>query len=326
MRAASDALVAAWYGGARWPWLLRPLEAVFRAVTALRRRLYRWGLLTTYRAPVPVVIVGNITVGGTGKTPVVIALVEALQARGVKVGVVSRGYGADRISGCHRVGPGSTARDCGDEPLLIHQRTGCPCVVAPLRARAVRNLLASTAVDLIISDDGLQHYALERDLEIAVVDHERRWGNGFCLPAGPLREPLSRLRSVDRVVFRGSADPLQGVQYLPLALVNLATGATRRPCPDDFAVVVHAVAGIGQPEQFFAQLEQLGFKLQPHVFGDHHDFTAADLSALGDKPVIMTEKDAVKCRDIAGDGAWYLKIDARLPATLIDEVAALVDP
>lgn len=323
MNAWADTLVAAWYRGAWWLWLLRPMECLFRLLAALRRDLYRCGMLSAYRSPVPVVVVGNITVGGTGKTPVVVALVEALQARGIIVGVVSRGYGAANHAGSYRVNEHSTAQDCGDEALLIHRRTGCPCVVGPSRAQAVRTLLAASPVQLILSDDGLQHYALARDMEIAVLDAARGTGNGFCLPAGPLREPLSRLWRVDRVLYRGSQDPDAGVWYRAIALVNVATGEQRAPAPARPDESVHAVAGIGQPEQFFATLERLGFQVRPRAFDDHHDYSAADFSALAGKSIIMTEKDAVKCRNLAGDNAWYLKIEAQLPLTLVEAVVAL---
>lgn len=324
MAAPSDALVTAWYRGAWWLWLLRPVELVFRALAALRRGLYLSGRLRRYRPPVPVVVVGNITVGGTGKTPVVIALIENLKARGINAGVISRGYGASERHSIHRVGTQSTARQCGDEPLLIHQRTGCPCVVGASRAAAARALVEDAAVELILSDDGLQHYALERDMEIVVLDSARGWGNGFCLPAGPLREPISRLRAVDRVLYRGSDDAESGVRYRPVALVHLASGEQRPVAPQSLDGPIHALAGIGQPEQFFATLHQCGFELMAHPFPDHHDYLPAELQALADRPLIMTEKDAVKCRAIAGDNAWYMKIDAQLPPALLDQVAALV--
>ena len=317
-------LVHAWNHGAWWLWLLRPLEWLFRFLTALRRQLYASGLLACYRADKPVVIVGNITVGGTGKTPVVIALVEALQARGIAVGVVSRGYGASGGVFPHTVGDASTAADCGDEPLLIHQRTRCPTVVAPSRAAAVRMLLENFSVDVVICDDGLQHYALARDLEIAVLDARVGVGNGFCLPAGPLREPVSRLQSVDYVLYRGSDDPLNGVCYEPDCLVNLVTAEQR---PIEMGAIgkrVYALAGIGLPAQFFASLDRLGFDAEQRIFPDHHAYGATDFAGLSDKPIIMTEKDAVKCREFAGDNAWYLRVSARLPGALPEAVAALV--
>ena len=319
-------LVQAWYDRAWWLWLLRPLEWAFRAAAALRRGLYHRGLLKVYRAPVPVVVVGNITVGGTGKTPIVLALVEDLQQRGLRVGVVSRGYGARPASSPHWVDDSSGPGECGDEPLLIHRRTACPVVVAADRPRAVRALLARTAVDIVISDDGLQHYALARDLEIAVVDEQRGTGNGFCLPAGPLREPGWRLRTVDFVLYRGSADQRCGVRYAADCLVNLASGEQRDAAPAALAREVVAVAGIGQPAQFTASLRTLGFAPQLCAFADHHRYSAADFAPLAGQPIIMTEKDAVKCAGLAGSNAWYLKISAQLPRHVIDAVAALVQP
>lgn len=322
MSGLEQGISAAWYRSAPWLWLLRPLECLFRTVAASRRLLYRAGVLRSYRAPVPVVVVGNITVGGTGKTPIVIALVEALQHKGLRVGVVSRGYGASATDFPHRVGPASTAQQCGDEPLLIFHRTGAPCVVAPDRAAAVRELLAAEQVDVVISDDGLQHYALARDLEIAVVDATRGIGNGFCLPAGPLREPPSRLQSVDFLLQRGGEGE-DGVRYRAEALVNLHTAQQLPVLAGDQLSEVHAVAGIGQPQQFFATLEEAGFQLESHAFPDHHQFSAADFQSLAGRPIIMTEKDAVKCRDIAGEQAWYLRISAVLPQPVVEAVAAL---
>ena len=298
----------------------------FRALAAARRGLYRHNLLAVYRAPVPVVVVGGITVGGTGKTPAVIALVEHLQQRGIAVGVVSRGYGAGASSSPHYLDESSTAGQCGDELLLIRRRTGCPCVAARDRPAAVRALLARTPVDVVISDDGLQHYALGRDLEIAVLDAQRGTGNGFCLPAGPLREPGGRLETVAHVLYRGGRDPARAVHYQTDCLVKLDSGRQCPPAPQTMGRAIHAVAGIGQPEQFFDSLRKLGFKPQAHTFADHHAYTAADFDGLSKRPIIMTEKDAVKCAGLAGADAWYLKISARLPEAVTGAVAALVRP
>lgn len=324
MALGSAALVDAWYRGAWWLWLLRPLEFFFRILVAARRALFGAGILSSYRPEKPLVVVGNITVGGTGKTPIVLALVEYLQSIGLKPGVVSRGYGATGESFPYTVHAKSTAADCGDESLLLFLRTGCPCVVAPRRADAVQALLKHTEVDLILSDDGLQHYALARDMEIAVVDADRGLGNGFCLPAGPLREPESRLREVDHVLYRGSSDPEQGVVYSPLSLVNLANAEQRSVTPDVLGREVYAVAGIGQPRQFFGSLSEAGFKIEERIFMDHHSFSPEDFSKMEHKPIIMTEKDAVKCRDFADENFWYLKIQAQLPSALLQSVAALV--
>lgn len=313
----------AWYHGAWWLYLLRPAEAVFRAVASVRRTLYRNGLLPIYNAPVPVVVVGNITVGGTGKTAVVIALVEHLQQRGIRVGVISRGYGAKELVAPVEVTAHSTPHQCGDEPLLIHRRTRCPCWVAASRAAAARALLAQAEVDILISDDGLQHYALGRDMEIALLDSERGTGNGFCLPAGPLREPVSRLQSVDYVLYRNGTDAGCSVHYTSTALINLGSGQRRSPSPTGLAGEVHGVAGLGQPAQFFDTLRGLGFTVREHSFPDHHGYTARDFSGMGHMPVIMTEKDAVKCRGLAGENVWYLTIDAQLPAAVTSAVVAL---
>lgn len=320
---AEAVLLRGWYGGARWVWLLRPLELIYRCVMALRRYGYRVGLYSVYRAPVPIVVVGNITVGGTGKTPVVIALVEALQARGLCPGVVSRGYGAAPGGTFpHRVNAASEADDCGDEPLLVFHRTGVPCVVDPDRPAAVRTLLAAQHVDVVLCDDGLQHYALARDFEIAVLDAQRGIGNGFCLPAGPLREPVARLDSVSALLWRGGSKPASSVVYAVDGLIALQPESA--PAAPAAGAQVLALAGIGQPEQFYATLAGMGYRVAPHSFPDHHRYTQADLDALGDGPVIMTEKDAVKCRDFAGANHWYLKISARLPESLVDRIAALV--
>jgi len=323
MAGAESSLAEAWYRGAWWLWLLRPLELLFRIVVALRRGLYLYGVLPGYNPPKPLVVVGNITVGGTGKTPVVLALLEYLQSQNIRPGLVSRGYGASRQSFPYTVTSHSRAEDCGDEALLVYQRTGCPCVVAPSRPAAVAQLIEEFEVDIILSDDGMQHYAMGRDMEIAVLDQARGVGNGFCLPAGPLREPVRRLRSVDQLLYRGSDDPDSGVCYKTVALVNVLSGEQRPVAIESLGQNVYGVAGIGQPRQFFEGLRSQGFTVEESSFADHHFYSAGDLAGLTDKPIIMTEKDAVKCRGIASDNAWYLKIDAELPVKLQQSVAAL---
>ena len=323
MATGNSRLVAAWYRGAWWLWLLRPLEVVFRSVVALRWAFYRLGILSVAVPARPLVVVGNITVGGTGKTPIVLALVEYLQTRGIRPGLVSRGYGATRDKFPHTVNRQSKAEDCGDEALLIFLRTGCPCVVAPSRPAAVRQLLQEFEVDILLSDDGLQHYAMGRTMEIAVLDQDRGIGNGFCLPAGPLREPVSRLQRVDHQLIRGSDDPAEGVRYAPVSLVNLETGEEFPASPGALSAEVHGVAGIGQPEQFFDSLTELGFVVEAHRFADHHLFRSDDFAGLSDKPIIMTEKDAVKCREFTGANAWYLKINALLPEQLLQSIERL---
>ncbi|MFT6955080.1 MAG: tetraacyldisaccharide 4'-kinase [Halieaceae bacterium] len=320
---AHETLVAAWYERVWWLWLLRPVEFLFRFISVFRRACYRFGVLSTSRGKAPLIVVGNITVGGTGKTPVVIALVEYLQARGLRPGVVSRGYGATAEEFPHTLSANSKAGDCGDEALLIYQRTGCPVVVAPDRPAAVRQLESEFNVDILLSDDGLQHYSMERDMEIAVVDSRRGVGNGFCLPAGPLREPCSRLADMAFILYRGSCDPINGVLYRCDSLVNLKTGEVREFSTSEQLTVVHAVAGIGQPSQFFSTLRNAGFEPTEHCFADHHRYTADDFAPMSDKPVLMTEKDAVKCREFAGENCWYLKITAEIPSVVTDAVSAL---
>jgi tetraacyldisaccharide 4'-kinase len=325
MAAGESALVQAWYRSAPWLWLLRPLEFLFRTLTACRRLLYQWGVLSQYKSPVPLIVVGNITVGGTGKTPVVLALIEHLQSQGIRPGMVSRGYGSTAGAGAfpHTVGEHSTARDCGDEALLIYGRTGCPCVVGPDRCAAVQQLLAQFGVDVILSDDGLQHYAMGRDMEIAVLDHQRGIGNGFCLPAGPLREPASRLKRVDFSLVRGSDKPDRGVGYQAVSLVELNTGRECSVGPESLQQQVHALAGIGQPRQFFDMLRAHGFEIHEHSYPDHYLYSADELALLSDKPVIMTEKDAVKCRQFNNTNCWYLKINASVPELLLQRVVQL---
>ncbi|GAB5449945.1 MAG: tetraacyldisaccharide 4'-kinase [Halioglobus sp.] len=274
-----------------------------------------------YRAPVPVVIVGNITVGGTGKTPVVIALVEMLASKGIRAGVVSRGFGRS-VAAVRLVGDGSRVRDVGDEPLLIYRRTGCPCAVHKDRGKAARALLDNFALDVLLADDGLQHYAFARDLEVVMYDAAMAFGNGRCLPVGPLREPLSRLASADLVLARGGGSP-DDVGIEVQCLVNLATGEERACLPSAVGAEIVAVAGIAQPGQFFTQLRNAGFNVTPFAFRDHHEFCAADFAALQGRVIIMTQKDAVKCADLVGDNVWYVKINALLPQVLTDAVLQL---
>jgi tetraacyldisaccharide 4'-kinase len=307
---------------------------VFAALVALRRALYRLRVLPAWRAGVPVVVVGNITVGGTGKTPLVIAILDILQRRGWTPGVVARGYGRvppreqDPL-GVVRVYPDvATPEHFGDEPVLIARRSRVPVYISPDRAAAARALLAAhPEVDVLVSDDGLQHYALARDVELAVVDGERGFGNGLPLPAGPLREPVSRLAEVDAVVVNGGAPgpearpPRFAMRLGRERFVSLATGEQRGP--EELALAlrgraVAAVAGIGNPQRFFEHLEGLGIRAQAHDFPDHHGFTARDLKLPGAEIVIMTEKDAVKCAAIADGRMWFMRVEAILPPEFDD--------
>lgn len=309
-------LVQAWYQGSSWLTLLKPLSALFRWQAVKRRTAYQRGEKIAWRAPVPVIIVGNISVGGVGKTPLVACLVEALKEEGYKPGVVSRGYGSKAPGYPFIVTADSSSEQSGDEPLLLARRTGCPVVIDPDRASAARCLLDQFDCNVIISDDGLQHYALDRDIEIAVVDGQRGLGNGLCLPAGPLREPPARLDSVDFVVVNGEGFEQQAGAHhmvlIPDQLVNLKTG--ERVAVDALAGggSVHAVAGIGNPERFFSTLNTLGYKIKPHAFDDHYRFVAGDIRFNDQLAVIMTEKDAVKCYAIANEYCWYLRVSAQL--------------
>jgi len=311
--ALSDRLLAAWYAGHPALALLRPLECLYRRVVEGKRARFLAGQGEIYKAPIPVIVVGNITVGGTGKTPLILWMIEHCRSRGLRVGVVSRGYGATPPSLPWRVAAEQSAAQAGDEPLLIVQRTGVPLMIDPDRSRAVRALLDSEPLDLILSDDGLQHYRLARDLELVLIDAARGLGNRRCLPAGPLREPVERLNSVDAVLYNGaSADRDDGYAFglKPAALVNLRSGERQ---PVDFfppGQAVHAVAGIGNPQRFFSTLEGLHWRPVAHAFADHAAYSVQALTFTPSLPVVMTEKDAVKCRPFAADDWWYLAVDA----------------
>ncbi|PWB35918.1 tetraacyldisaccharide 4'-kinase [Pseudomonas sp. SDI] len=312
--AAADRLLAAWYNGHPALALLRPLEALYRRVVRTKRERFLAGQGEIYRAPVPVLVVGNITVGGTGKTPLILFLIEHCRQRGLRVGVVSRGYGARPPQFPWRVRAEQSAAEAGDEPLLIVQRSGVPLVIDPNRAQAVRALLAAEPLDLILCDDGMQHYRLARDLELVLIDAARGLGNRRCLPAGPLREPVERLADVDAVLFNGAtADRDDGFAFTlqPTALVNLRSGERRGLEHFPPGQALHAVAGIGNPQRFFNTLQGLNWRPVPHAFADHAAFSAQALSFTPPLPLVMTEKDAVKCRAFAADDWWYLAVDAR---------------
>ncbi|MDR2000177.1 MAG: tetraacyldisaccharide 4'-kinase [Zoogloeaceae bacterium] len=292
-----------------------PLSWLFALIAALRRAFYRVGIFAAVRLPVPVIVVGNITVGGAGKTPLTIWLAEELRKRGRHAGVISRGYGGS-ATGTREVGPDDDPAVTGDEPLLIRRRTGCPVFVGRDRVAAGRALLAAhPETDVLLCDDGLQHYRLGRDVEIAVVDR-RGFQNGLMLPAGPLREPVSRLRTVDAVVahdWNGAADfrmTLVGERFKPLA----KTGESALSA--EFAGKrIHAVAGIGEPQRFFDHLAALGLRFEAHPFPDHHVYAAADLDFTGDV-ILTTEKDAVKFGVLARLPVWVLPVAATVTPDL----------
>ncbi len=295
-----------WYTHHPVRWVLFPFALLYQAITMLRRNYLC--CFQQQKFAVPIIVVGNLTVGGVGKTPLVVALAQQLQRRGLRVGIVSRGYGASVTQFPHEVLVDETAVFVGDEPLLLAQKTGCPVVIAPDRVQAVRYLLDKHQSQVIISDDGLQHYKMGRAIEIAVIDGVRGVGNGLCLPAGPLRESVKRLQGVDFVVVNGGDWPggyrmdlkpgeitqLVNGKMIPVALLS-------RP--------VAAVAAIGHPQRFFATLQALGITFNAYSFADHHQFQANEFS-FPEKTVVMTEKDAVKCKAFATNDMYFLPVDA----------------
>ena len=300
-------------------WLLAPLAAVYSALAATNRARAR-----PERLPVPVIVVGNLTVGGAGKTPLTIWLAGQLRTRGWRPGIVSRGYGSDH-AGARPVTGGSLPAEVGDEPILLRRRSGVPVWVGNDRVAAGRALLAaSPEVNVILCDDGLQHYRLARDVELAVFDG-RGAGNGWCLPAGPLREPLARLAGVAAVVCNGLPD-----ERIPAALprfdMRLQPGAfyrlddPRQVCAagDLAGRRLHALAGIGDPGRFFRTLEALGLSCTHHPFPDHHAYCASDLAFASNGVLMMTEKDAVKCVGLTAGETWVLPVDAELAPALVD--------
>lgn len=311
-----------WSGKSPLYLLLLPLSWLYGLIATIIRLSYKSGLKPSWRASVPVVVVGNLTAGGNGKTPVVIWLVETLQLHGFRVGVVSRGYGGKSLHYPLVLTESSSTAQAGDEPVLIFQRTGAPVAVSPVRSDAVKALLAEHVLDVIITDDGLQHYALQRDVEIVVVDGVRRFGNGHWLPAGPMRERASRLRSVDAIITNGgTAQAGELAMFLqPGKAVNLVTGEQRDASSLHNVV---AMAGIGHPPRFFATLKQLGVTAVKEVaFADHQAYQTEQLSSLvvSGQPLLMTEKDAVKCRGFAQDNWWYLPVEAKIQGILAEKL------
>lgn len=311
--------------------LLSPLAALFAAMSWLRRLAYRRGWLAAISVGVPVIIVGNLTAGGSGKTPLTIWLVNWLRAQGYRPGVVSRGYGG-AARGCVDVQPGSNPAEVGDEPLLIRVNTSAPVVVGRDRVAAVRTLLARhPGVDVIVSDDGLQHYRLQRDIELAVIDAASGLGNGWPLPAGPLREPVSRLRSVDAViqVVRGAAQPdMYGLatwraDYTAGQAWRLRAPLEKKALHDLPSHDWLAVTGIGRPQGFFDMLHAQGIRFSPRAFADHHAFQPHDMPADG--AVLMTEKDAVKCLGFAGADWWAVELDVAPEAGFIRWLGARLE-
>lgn len=322
-QAVTQWVETAWYGNSQRLAVLRPLSCLVAWVARRRLRVFR---ATTSVPEVPVLVVGNITVGGTGKTPLVVALCAEAAKRGLKVALISRGYGAKPPHYPWRVTAEQSPAVAGDEPLMLAQKTGVPVFIAPARDAALAAAL-STAPDLVISDDGLQHYALPRSAEIAVLDANRLLGNGLCLPAGPLREPAQRLHEVNWVVLNGVATA--AVPWANSVPMQLQPGTFWQPATNTRLTVaqftarfqhVHGVAAIGHPERFFNTLSALGLQVTPHAFPDHHAFTAADIALPGTNAIVMTEKDAVKCTPWLDERGWVFSVEAQLPSTFFAEV------
>lgn len=307
-----------WYQKRWWCFLLAPFSLLFWIVATLRRALFRYQIKASSRLPVPVVVVGNISVGGTGKTPFALWFCQFLREQGFTPGIISRGYGA-KLTAPLFVTATHSAAQVGDEPFLLAARSGCPVVVSPNRVAAARLLLQQCPqVDLIISDDGLQHYALQRDLEIVLIDGQRGLGNGWLLPAGPLRELPSRLKQVDLVIANSGQHPLaDGMMAVRASRVEpLVSSDTALP----EGARVALVAGIGNPDRFERSALAAGFQVGArHFFADHHPFVAADFNGIT-PPLLMTEKDAVKCRGFAKAGWYYLAIAAQPEQQLIDKL------
>ena len=324
-----NALERSWYQKFGWSWLLLPLSALFAGLSGIRRLAFRCGLKASHRLPVPVIVVGNISVGGTGKTPVTLRLCQMLQANGWRPGIISRGYGV-KLTAPRLVKPDDSPSESGDEPVLLAQRSGCPVVIFPDRVQGGQFLLANTDCDIIICDDGLQHYGLKRDLEIVLIDASRGLGNGLLLPAGPLREGRWRLAQADIVLSNGDLKESQLAQYSHGSFMLQAS--TPQPLlsnspqlsPD---MAVELVSGIGNPQRFLHTVQQLGYRIAgTHWFADHHPFTEGDLAEIP-TPLLMTEKDAVKCRSFAKSGWYSLPVQAVLPSEvetfIIERVKAL---
>lgn len=321
-----------WSGKSALYLLLLPFSWLYGLIATLLRYSYKQGWKKSWRAPLPVVVVGNLTAGGSGKTPIVIWLVETLKQRGLRAGVVSRGYGGKAAKYPLVLDATTTTAEAGDEPVLIFQRTGAPVAVSPVRSDAVKALLAKHQLDVIVTDDGLQHYALQRDIEVVVIDGVRRFGNGWWLPAGPMRERAARLRTVDAVITNGGTPMANEIGMILDAgpAVNVLNGAR---CDVTSLRNVVAMAGIGHPPRFFATLKNLGVNLHAEIaFADHQDYQSDQLKSLAvsGQTLLMTEKDAVKCRSFAEENWWYLPVNATISPidtdALIGKIERVIAP
>ena len=314
-----------WYSKHPLGLVLLPLSWIYALIIVLRRLCYQSGLIAVNQIDAPVIIVGNISVGGTGKTPLVIWLAKYFKSKGFRPGIISRGYGGKLSGKTQQVRPDSNPSLVGDEPVLIAKRTTCPVAIAVQRRRAAEELITHCDCNLILCDDGMQHYSLGRDMEIAVIDGQRRFGNGHCLPAGPLREPKSRLTTVDFVVSKYFAGRHEfKMEYTYGDLVSLTEPTRTMPVSNLNGQSVHAIAGIGNADRYYSYLRNQKLQIIMHEFSDHHSFTAEDVNFNDGLPVVMTEKDAVKCVDHATEHHWYLPITATLPESFTYRLDALM--
>jgi tetraacyldisaccharide 4'-kinase len=321
--------------------LLLPLSLIFRLVVAIRYFLFRTGLRKVFHFRVPVIIVGNITVGGTGKTPFVIWLTQFLKDNGFRPGIISRGYGEKKHHSPCLVSSSADPHIVGDEAILLQQHTQCPVMLCIDRVKGVQELLHKTDCNVVISDDGLQHYRLGRDIEIAMVDFERQFGNSLMLPAGPLRETKKRLKKVDFIVENGrachsraGANLLKGIptcagmttnmQLVGEECISLLNSHQKIPLENFKNQKVHAVAGIGNPGRFFQSLQKLGLDIIPHVFRDHYLYQEIDLDFKDDLPVLMTEKDAVKCLSFAKKQFWYVPVTVNIDPIFREKILGVL--
>ena len=326
MAGAAELLNGIWYGKSPVRYVLWPVSAIYRALSWLRRGAYRRGLRAAVEVPVPLIVVGKVSVGGTGKTPFIIWLADQLKQRGRKVGIVTRGYRGKGKEWPAAVSPDSDPEEVGDEPVLLARRTRCPVVAGPDRVACVEALLEDARVDVVLSDDGLQHYRLARTFEIAVVDGARGMGNGLCLPAGPLREPPSRLQEVDAIVVNGAGWGHAGVfraDAVVTRVYHLKDGA-ERTLESFRKEPVHAVAGIGNPQRFFDLLLDADLDVEPHPLEDHAEITLDDLTFDEPGVVLITEKDAVKCEHLKADGVWCVVVDFQFDADRTARLMRLV--
>lgn len=302
-----------------------PISMIYHDFMRFRRFLFKIGIYKQHKLAVPVIVVGNITVGGTGKTPLIIWLAQFLQTQGYKPGIISRGYGGESEILPQWIDEHSQATQVGDEAILIKQHSHCPIAVAPKRVKAAHMLLDRSDCNIILADDGLQHYALMRDIEIAVIDGERRFGNGYLLPCGPLREPIDRLQKVDLLIVNGvpEADNEFAMTVSGDTAIHLIS-QQKKPLSAFSQQSCHAVAGIGNPKRFFDLLTQADIVVDAHAFPDHHQFNVADITFADDKSVLMTEKDAVKCRGFASDNHWYIPVKAQPESQFVDKLLHLL--